>query len=149
MPLDKLTLLWEDNQLGRQHPFKFHRITATKLETGISIVLAGQFRQMASSCWVWHEMHVCTMKSFFSVYGIQGTAFIGWVMTSKLKSISLERIGLIEVRCWICQSELLYTALILYAGGRPVPSCKSPMQGSMVGVSNSLRSYTLADLCFF
>ena len=37
--------------------------------------------------------------------------------------------------------ELLYTALVLYAGGRPVPSCKSPMQASMVGVSNSLWSY--------
>ena len=37
--------------------------------------------------------------------------------------------------------ELLYTALVLYAGGRPDTSCKSPMQASMVGVSNSLRSY--------
>ena len=37
--------------------------------------------------------------------------------------------------------ELLYTALVLYAGGRPDTSCKSPMQASMVGVGNSLRSY--------
>ena len=34
--------------------------------------------------------------------------------------------------------ELSYTALVLYAGGRPVPSCTSPMQAFMVGVSNSL-----------
>ena len=37
--------------------------------------------------------------------------------------------------------ELLYTALVLYAGGQPVPSWKSPMQASVVGLSNSLRSY--------
>ena len=37
--------------------------------------------------------------------------------------------------------ELSHTALGLYAGGRPVPSCKSPMQASMVGVSNSLWNY--------
>ena len=37
--------------------------------------------------------------------------------------------------------ELLYTTLVLYAGGWPFSSCKSPMQTSMVGVSNSLRSY--------
>ena len=37
--------------------------------------------------------------------------------------------------------ELLYTALVLYAGGRPVPSCKSPMQAFRVGVSNSLWNY--------
>ena len=37
--------------------------------------------------------------------------------------------------------ELLCTALVLYTGGQPVISCKSPMQASMVGVSNSFRSY--------
>jgi len=37
--------------------------------------------------------------------------------------------------------ELLCTALVLYAGGRPVTSCKFPIQASMVGVSNSFRSY--------
>ena len=40
MPLDKLTLLWEGNQFGGKHLFKFDRITASELETGISIVLA-------------------------------------------------------------------------------------------------------------
>ena len=40
MPLDKLTLLWEDDQFGRKHLFKFDKITATELETGLSIVLA-------------------------------------------------------------------------------------------------------------
>ena len=34
-----------------------------------------------------------------------------------------------------------FTDMVLYAGGRPVPSCKSPMQASMVGVSNSLWNY--------
>ena len=37
--------------------------------------------------------------------------------------------------------ELLYTALVLYAVEGPVPSCKSPMQVSMVGVSNCLWNY--------
>ena len=40
MPLDKLTLLWEDNQFGRKDLFTFDRFTATELETGLSIVLA-------------------------------------------------------------------------------------------------------------
>ena len=40
MPLDKLTLLLEDNQFDRKHLFKFDRVTASELETGISIVLA-------------------------------------------------------------------------------------------------------------
>ena len=31
--------------------------------------------------------------------------------------------------------------MVLYAGGWPFPSCKSPMQALRVGVSNSLRSY--------
>ena len=44
MPLDKLTLLWEDNQFGRKRLFKFDRITASELETGISIVPASSHK---------------------------------------------------------------------------------------------------------
>ena len=36
---------------------------------------------------------------------------------------------------------LIYTTVVLYAGGWPFSSCKSPMQVSTAGVSNSLRSY--------
>ena len=44
MHLDKLTLLWEDNQFGRKHHFTFDRITASELETCISIMLASSER---------------------------------------------------------------------------------------------------------
>ena len=36
----RITSWDEDNQFGRKYLFKFDRITATELETGLSIVLA-------------------------------------------------------------------------------------------------------------
>ena len=103
MPLDKLTLLWEDNQFGRKHFFEFDRITATELETGLSIVLASSDKWC--SCWVWPEMRICIIKYSFSVYSI-GEQRLSDDLRYQNWKVYPTRNGLIHARCWICHSLL-------------------------------------------
>ena len=108
MPLEKQTLLWKDNQFGCKHLFKFDRITASELETGLSIMLASSDRW-----WVAVESGPkCT-----SAYRYRNLPFLFMASTEQHLSDDLwhqnwevnpSRIGLIEVRCSICKFFALF-----------------------------------------